>query len=266
MSGVHNHRRLTDRPATHTAAHRSGALDPGRRLVLNHTTLWQSTMHHMSTYSSCSRKCGKGVMKRAVACVSSGSYSRVLPDASCAALPKPSSQETCVIKRCHKQRKAHWDMGVWSECSVSCGWGVQQRHIQCRQSFGNRSTMVHPQRCASLTRPNATQPCHPRVCSHWEISTNWSTCSRSCGEGVQTREVRCLTADKQHNTACDLDSKPAHERSCNTIPCSPFEDENCKDRRHNCVMVVQARLCVYSYYKTACCASCTQSAQRAKRH
>lgn len=47
---------------------------------------------------------------------------------------------------------------------------------------------------------------------------------------------------------------------------SVFTDENCRDRRHNCVMVVQARLCVYSYYKSACCASCTQSAQRAKRH
>uniref|UniRef100_A0A673IWA8 PLAC domain-containing protein n=1 Tax=Sinocyclocheilus rhinocerous TaxID=307959 RepID=A0A673IWA8_9TELE len=352
----------------------------------------------------------------------------------CDSATKPApEEEPCNVHPC----PPFWDMGVWSECSVSCGWGVQQRHIQCRQSFGNRSTMVHPQRCASLTRPNATQPCHPRVCSHWEISTNWSTCSvdcgvgkisrsvrcvsdhgntvndrecsdrlrpqrtedchmgpcvtnwyftdwtntcsatcgpgiqrrevvcltgggrregdrgvecggekpadmkacnggpctpthlwytgpwgqcntacgngtqrrdiicvrktgsdftvsaasecshlekpspvqpcelqpckpqwfttewstcsRSCGEGVQTREVRCLTADKQHNTACDLDSKPAHERTCNTIPCSPFEDENCKDRRHNCVMVVQARLCVYSYYKTACCASCTQS-------
>lgn len=49
-------------------------------------------------------------------------------------------------------------------------------------------------------------------------------------------------------------------------PCLLFTDENCRDRHHNCVMVVQARLCVYSYYKNACCASCTQSAQRAKRH
>lgn len=49
--------------------------------------------------------------------------------------------------------------------------------------------------------------------------------------------------------------------------CFGTTDENCRDRRHNCVMVVQARLCVYSYYKTACCASCTHSAAlRAKRH
>uniref|UniRef100_A0A8C1STG0 PLAC domain-containing protein n=1 Tax=Cyprinus carpio TaxID=7962 RepID=A0A8C1STG0_CYPCA len=390
--------------------------------------------------TECTATCGKGSQYREIVCVNRHTEQEV-HERRCDSATKPApEEEPCNVHPC----PPFWDMGVWSECSVSCGWGVQQRHIQCRQSFGNRSTMVHPQRCSSLTRPNATQPCHPRVCSHWEISTNWSTCSvdcgvgkrtrsvrcvsdhgntvndrecsdrlrpqrtedchmgpcvtnwyftdwtntcsatcgpgvqrrevvcltgggrregdggvecggekpadmkacnggpctpthlwytgpwgqcnaacgsgtqrrdiicvrktgsdftvsaasecshlekpspvqpcelqpctpqwfttewstcsRSCGEGVQTREVRCLTADKQHNAACDLDSKPAHERTCNTIPCSPFEDENCKDRRHNCVMVVQARLCVYSYYKTACCASCTQSAQRAKRH
>ena len=49
-------------------------------------------------------------------------------------------------------------------------------------------------------------------------------------------------------------------------PLPSLTDENCRDKHPNCVMVVQARLCVYSYYKNACCASCTQSAQRAKRH
>lgn len=110
------------------------------------------------------------------------------------------------------------------------------------------------------------------------------------------REVRCLTPDKKHSLECDSNTKPEQEQFCNTIPCSPqvqgwcecwydiifmwvlasflltclpyslITDENCQDRRHNCVMVVQARLCVYSYYKTACCASCTHNAQRAKRH
>lgn len=39
-------------------------------------------------------------------------------------------------------------------------------------------------------------------------------------------------------------------------------DENCKDKYYNCNVVVQARLCVYTYYKTACCASCTRVANR----
>lgn len=125
-------------------------------------------------------------------------------------------------------------------------------------------------------------------------------CSRSCGKGLQMREVRCLTPGKKHSQECDSTTRPEQEQFCNTLPCSPhvqgwcvswcwlcvcarmcvchnlvtliirllssfYADENCRDRRHNCVMVVQARLCVYSYYKAACCASCAQSAQRAKR-
>lgn len=39
-------------------------------------------------------------------------------------------------------------------------------------------------------------------------------------------------------------------------------DENCKDKYYNCNVVVQARLCVYNYYKTACCVSCTRVANR----
>lgn len=41
-----------------------------------------------------------------------------------------------------------------------------------------------------------------------------------------------------------------------------FPDENCKDKYYNCNVVVQARLCVYTYYKTACCVSCLRVANR----
>ncbi|KAG1925972.1 thrombospondin type-1 domain-containing protein [Pimephales promelas] len=397
-------------------------------------------MWQRGALTECTATCGKGSQYREIVCVNRHTEQEV-HERRCNSATKPvAEEEPCNVHPC----PPFWDTGAWSECSVSCGRGVQQRHIQCRLSFGNLSTMVQPQRCSSLPRPNATQPCHPRVCSHWEISTNWSrcsvdcgvgkrtrsvrcvsnhgstmsdrecndrlrpqrtedchmgpcvtnwyftdwtntcsatcgpgvqrrevvcltgggrkerdggvdcmaekpadmkacnggpctpthlwytgpwgqcnavcgngtqrrdvicvkktgsdftvigisecshlekpypvqscelepckpqwfttewsTCSRSCGKGVQTREVRCLSADKQYSADCDLHTKPAHEQTCNTIPCSPFEDENCKDRQHNCVMVVQARLCVYTFYKTACCASCAQSAQRAKRH
>ncbi|XP_016097777.1 A disintegrin and metalloproteinase with thrombospondin motifs 16 [Sinocyclocheilus grahami] len=106
-------------------------------------------------WSQCSRKCGKGVMKRAVACVSSGSYSRVLPDASCAALPKPSSQETCVIKRCHKQRKAQWFVSTWQPCSVSCGKGLQLRVVKCAEKdVAGKYRELSPKKCQHVPKPS----------------------------------------------------------------------------------------------------------------
>lgn len=49
----------------------------------------------------------------------------------------------------------------------------------------------------------------------------FSQCSRSCGKGLQMREVRCLTPDKKHSLDCDSNTKPEQEQICNTIPCSP---------------------------------------------
>ncbi len=114
---------------------------------------------------------------------------------------------------------------------------------------GSDFTVSAASECSHLEKPSPVQPCELQPCKPQWFTTEWSTvrttsslhpsvlpssavtdfpsvsvqCSRSCGEGMQMREVRCLTADKQHNAACDLDSKPVHERSCNTIPCSPFE-------------------------------------------
>lgn len=193
---------------------------------------------------------------------------------------------------------------VWKRQEVTSQWpALESAHtwinrLQCsRANYSPANRSGSPQNGARwgwrYLKTSSPVPQHFLSFWHHSVFLSFLQCSRSCGDGVQTREVRCLAVDKQHSSDCDFESRPAHEQSCNTIPCSPFEgvcvcmierkniniwifeininvvslfaDENCKDRRHNCVMVVQARLCVYSYYKTACCASCTQSAQRAKR-
>ncbi|XDV39743.1 hypothetical protein PO909_008934 [Leuciscus waleckii] len=97
------------------------------------------------------------MMKRAVACVSSdsSSYTRVLPDASCAALPKPSSQETCMIKRCHKQRKAQWFVSTWQTCSVSCGKGLQLRVVKCAEKdVAGKYRELSPKKCQNVPKPS----------------------------------------------------------------------------------------------------------------
>ncbi|CAI9609777.1 unnamed protein product, partial [Staurois parvus] len=118
--------------------------------------------------------------------------------------------------------------------------------------------------CANLEKPPGLQSCNAGPCGSRWFTSPWSTCSQSCLGGIQVREVRCLTADKSFSHICDLDSKPDEKRTCNTQPCSAVLDENCRDRYHNCAVVVQARLCVYAYYKQACCSSCSHSLQRTR--
>uniref|UniRef100_A0A4W6FR92 PLAC domain-containing protein n=1 Tax=Lates calcarifer TaxID=8187 RepID=A0A4W6FR92_LATCA len=204
--------------------------------------------------STCSAQCGPGVQRREVVCLTRGGVREGKGGGECVG-DKPAEMKACNGGPCVPT--AMWYSSPWTQCNVPCGNGTQRRDIICVHKLGNDFTVVPASECAHLDKPAAVQECEMGECEPQWFTTEWSACSRSCGKGLQMREVRCLTPDKTHSHECDPDSKPDQEQICNTIPCSPqVSDENCRDRRHNCVMVVQARLCVYSYYKTACCASC----------
>lgn len=50
------------------------------------------------------------------------------------------------------------------------------------------------------------------------ISAGWDKCSVSCGTGLQSRAVQCLTPDGKPATACDPSQQPADTRVCGD-PC-----------------------------------------------
>uniref|UniRef100_A0A672GN02 PLAC domain-containing protein n=1 Tax=Salarias fasciatus TaxID=181472 RepID=A0A672GN02_SALFA len=213
---------------------------------------------------TCLAQCGPGVQRREVVCLTRGGVREGGGGGDCVG-EKPAEMKACNGGPC--VATTTWYSSPWTQCNVPCGNGTQRRDIICVQKMAADFTVVPASECAHLDKPSAVQECEMGECRPQWFTTEWSACSQSCGKGLQMREVRCLTQDKKHSFDCDPSNKPEQEQICNIIPCSPrVPDENCRDRRHNCMMVVQARLCVYSYYKTACCASCAQSAQRAKRH
>ena len=73
----------------------------------------------------------------------------------------------------------------WSQCSRSCGGGVEQREVLCTPAkFGGVS-------CEELTngttieeRECNMQPCAVRIDGGWTAWSQWSACSASCSEGV----------------------------------------------------------------------------------
>ncbi len=105
--------------------------------------------------------------------------------------------------------------------------GVQESIIECvRESDGQR---VSPHLCPmdrggrpdSITRTCNDIPCPPR----WNTS-DFSTCTRTCGGGVQTREVHCIheVARGGGNTlpvGADLcpQPPPRAQQFCNMIDC-----------------------------------------------
>lgn len=123
---------------------------------------------------------------------------------------------------------------VWKRQEVTSQWpALESAHTwrnrpQCsRANYSPANRSGSPQNGArwgwDYLHIIRTVPQHLLSFWHHSLPPSVLQCSRSCGDGVQTREVRCLTVDKQHSSACDLESKPAHEQACNTIPCGPFE-------------------------------------------
>ncbi|KAJ8390979.1 hypothetical protein AAFF_G00097570 [Aldrovandia affinis] len=206
---------------------------------------------------TCSAECGGGSRSRAVTCLMNHISS--LPLDSCGD-ERPEDLMPCDLGPC--QRKPDWYTGPWGQCSSECGTGAQSRSVACLLHTNGSFEIAMPSDCSHLPRPAETQPCQIKRCGAKWYATEWSVCSRSCEGGYQVREVRCLADDLTESNACDPFLMPEDREECNTQPCVPEIDENCQDMYYNCNMVVQASLCVYSYYRSACCASCMRVSWR----
>jgi len=83
----------------------------------------------------------------------------------------------------------------WSECSVSCGGGVQMQ-------FKNRELL--------------SQGCNLQKCPQWTMWSPWGRCTRTCGGGMSTKTRVCENGEIG-DAGCTGDSKmsrPCSENSC----------------------------------------------------
>ncbi|XP_023668262.2 LOW QUALITY PROTEIN: thrombospondin type-1 domain-containing protein 4 [Paramormyrops kingsleyae] len=208
----------------------------------------------------CSTECGEGSRSRSVVCLTNHISS--LPLDSCGD-ERPEERTSCHMGPC--QNKPEWYTGPWGQCSAECGDGMQSRHVVCLLHGDSGLEVTASSNCSHLPRPPASQPCRLKKCGPAWYVTEWSACSRSCEGGYRVREVRCLGDDMNPSEGCDPSIVPEDREPCNEQPCTPEIDMNCQDLYYNCNVVVQARLCVYAYYRTACCASCRRLRLRESR-
>ncbi|KAJ8247796.1 hypothetical protein GJAV_G00250630 [Gymnothorax javanicus] len=201
----------------------------------------------------CSSECGEGSRSRTVACLMNHISS--LPLDGCGD-ERPEELIHCNTGPC--ERRPDWYTGPWGQCSAECGNGMQTRITTCLLQTNGSLEVTTPSDCAHLARPPSTRSCNLKKCGAKWFVTEWSSCSRSCDGGYRVREVRCLADDLTPSAGCDPSLTPEEREECNSHPCVPEYNEKCRDMYYNCNVVVQARLCVYSYYRTACCASCSR--------
>ncbi|KAG7263539.1 hypothetical protein CRUP_013095 [Coryphaenoides rupestris] len=249
----------------------------------------------LGEWSECSRRCGPGTQRRQVICrrvthahangteavatVGAELWRRVrrprdqglLPaedlqpvadpqrgdveeDSECNLAMKPESLENCDMGACARS----WFTSPWSRrCSAECGEGSQTRTTVCLMDHVTNLPLdscdgAHPLEVTSCN----LGPCEKRL--EWYTGP-WGQCSSECGNGTQTRSVACLlnsngSLEVVAQLKCSHLPQPITSQPCFLEPYS-----SCRDQYHNCAVVVQARLCVYPYYRGACCVSCARA-------
>uniref|UniRef100_I3JQU8 ADAMTS-like 7 n=1 Tax=Oreochromis niloticus TaxID=8128 RepID=I3JQU8_ORENI len=202
----------------------------------------------------CSAECGRGSRTRSVVCLMD--HVTNLPLDSCEG-ERPPEVTSCDSGPC--QNRLEWYTGPWSQCSAECGNGTQTRSVACIFNSDGQMEVVDQLKCSSLSKPITAQPCRLKPCGVQWYVTEWSACSRTCNAGFRVREVRCLADNIVPSDRCDPSLIPESREECNEQPCVAEIDPLCSDKYHNCMVVVQARLCVYSYYRSVCCASCSRA-------
>uniref|UniRef100_A0A673ID81 A disintegrin and metalloproteinase with thrombospondin motifs 14-like n=1 Tax=Sinocyclocheilus rhinocerous TaxID=307959 RepID=A0A673ID81_9TELE len=89
----------------------------------------------LEEWGPCSKSCGKlGYQSRVVQCMQplQNGTNRPVHTKYCSE-ERPETRRVCNTSVCPSQ----WRTGAWSQCSVSCGEGIQQRQVICRPSEGS---------------------------------------------------------------------------------------------------------------------------------
>ncbi|KAK3728739.1 hypothetical protein QZH41_002662 [Actinostola sp. cb2023] len=110
------------------------------------------------------------------------------------------------------------EWGNWSECTATCGNGTQQRMRTCT----NPPPAIGGANCTGST--NETQQCSRPPCPTAPIDgnftewSNWSNCTRTCGNGIQQR-MRTCTNPPPANGGANCTGHTNETQHCNPNHC-----------------------------------------------
>uniref|UniRef100_A0A8C9KBR6 ADAM metallopeptidase with thrombospondin type 1 motif 12 n=1 Tax=Panthera tigris altaica TaxID=74533 RepID=A0A8C9KBR6_PANTA len=218
--------------------------DPAKRCHLRPCASWK-----VGNWSKCSRNCSGGFQIREIQCVDSRDH-RSLRPFHCQFLAgiAPPLSMSCNIEPCEE-----WQLEPWSQCSRSCGGGVQERGVICLGGL-----------CDWTKRPTSTAPCNSHPCCHWATG-NWDLCTASCGGGFQKRTVHCVSSEDnttEDRCVCDHEARPPEVQKCSLQACKKSADLLCtKDKLSAsfCQTLKTMKKCSVPTVRAQCCLSCPQT-------
>mmetsp|Transcript_15480 Transcript_15480/g.18646 ORF Transcript_15480/g.18646 Transcript_15480/m.18646 type:complete len:327 (-) Transcript_15480:232-1212(-) len=161
-------------------------------------------------WGDCSVPCGCGITKRQFKITTESSNG----GKTCDYEDGEMDGKDCKIKDCPIP-----DISEWSECSVTCGEGIQTRTITYKDSGEDAVEIEEPRE----------QPCFMGTCCAVGNFSEWSECSASCGKGTRTRSRVELTVnglgcpDLTETEDCQIAECPVENAAQADTVCSKTE-------------------------------------------
>ncbi|MGH0148912.1 UNVERIFIED_CONTAM: hypothetical protein FKN15_013938 [Acipenser sinensis] len=169
------------------------------------------------------KECGQGYRSQAMVCYDQNN--RIVETSRCNS--HGYIEEACIIPCPSDCKLSEWSN--WSRCSKSCGSGVKVRSKWLREKPYNGGRP-----CPKLDHVNQVYevvPCHSDCSQYVWAAEPWSVwrvsyvdLKENCGEGVQTRKVRCMQntidgpSDPVEDYLCDPEDMPLGARE-SKLPC-----------------------------------------------
>ncbi|XP_067620933.1 protein madd-4-like isoform X2 [Eurosta solidaginis] len=116
-----------------------------------------------SDYTPCSKSCGIGIKTREVQCIHEvtrgGDNTMVVPNSMCPQ-PPPADRQYCNVLDC----PVRWEVGEWSKCSHTCGYGIKERKVDCKQIMAQEHKIERPESMCPSAKPPDKKPCNVKPC------------------------------------------------------------------------------------------------------
>ncbi|XP_012946540.1 papilin [Aplysia californica] len=202
-------------------------------------------------WGECSVDCGVGEQTQLMHCIETGvtGDSIYAEDDLCTRYvgAKPEYRRAC---QGEGESCAYWATGPWNECSVTCGYGRQQRRVYCQRDAaraGSVPQVMDDDHCSSESRPKDTEICTLDPCpdgSNTNIDLTPSNIVQDCR---RSRFGCCpdrVTPAKGDNMFGCEDKRPARVDPCQM----PSDRGTCSDYTIKWYFDVNEKECLRFWY------------------